>query len=55
MTITVWVLVLYMSTYQTGGPAVIDNIASKEQCEILVNEIKATGNRAKCYVVEKVK
>lgn len=30
--ITVWILIFYMGTVSGGGPAVIDNIASKEEC-----------------------
>jgi hypothetical protein len=50
MTVTVWVLVLYMSGFQHGGPAVIDNIASKHACELLLKEIKF----GRCYSVEKI-
>jgi hypothetical protein len=30
--ISVWVLVLYIGKYNQGGPAVIDNIASRSEC-----------------------
>lgn len=29
----VWVLVVYLGAFRAGGPAVIDNIADKANCE----------------------
>lgn len=34
-TVVVWVLVLTFTGFKSGGPVVIDNIASKQNCEAL--------------------
>ena len=38
--IKVWVLIAYMWAGYAGGPVIIDNIASKSECERLVQSIK---------------
>ena len=56
MIVKVFVLVLYMSGGRDGGPTVIDNIATKEMCVALANELKTEVVRvrsAKCYPVAK--
>jgi len=57
--IKVWVLVFYMSTgYQSGGPAVIDNIASADECQRvakIMNEWKSPYAIVRCIEVWKVK
>jgi hypothetical protein len=54
----VWVLVFYMSgSSHNGGPAVIDNIATKEEC-VRVSEIVMQSRRAdsaRCIEVRKVR
>lgn len=55
----VWVLVIYMSGYNAGGPAVIDNIATKDECarvqEILMAHNAVGANTgARCIQVGKV-
>jgi hypothetical protein len=54
----VWVLVFYMAggSYN-GGPAVIDNIATKEEC-VRIQQIVLTAKRiddARCIEVRKVR
>ena len=53
----VWVLVFYMGSSYNGGPAVIDNIATKEEC-VRVQQIVLRAKRiddARCIEVKKVK
>lgn len=56
-TIYVWALVFYMSAYQAGGPAVIDNIATEQECrrvgELLPQRRGVTEFR--CIEVRKAK
>jgi hypothetical protein len=56
---TVWVLVFYMAGYSGGGPAVIDNIATMQECERIrtaVMEIRASqNNTARCIQVRKIR
>jgi hypothetical protein len=56
---TVWVLVFYMVGYYGGGPAVIDNIATMQECERIrtaVMEIRAAQhNTARCIEVRKTR
>lgn len=56
--IKVWVLVFYMGHHAAGGPTVIDNIATKEEC-VRIQKIISYNNRkanySKCIQVEKVK
>ena len=54
--IAVWILVFYVSGTGNGGPAVIDNIASQEECvriQKIVN--KMGGASSRCIEVRKVK
>lgn len=41
--VKVWVLMMYLTTWNTyggaGGPVVIDNIASKAECERLMSYV----------------
>lgn len=56
--IYVWVLVFYTSTYQAGGPAVIDNIATREECmriRPMFDDGYNTAKPARCIQVGKVK
>lgn len=56
--IYVWVLVFYVSiTSNTGGPAVIDNIATREECMRIrpMFDDDRTGRQAHCIQVGKVK
>jgi hypothetical protein len=53
----VWVLVLYMAAFNAGGPAVIDNISTKEECTRIQTEV-LKSNRvtwAQCLEVNKMK
>lgn len=55
--IFVWILVFYTSTYQAGGPAVIDNIATRDECMRIrpMFDDDRTGKPARCIQVGKVK
>lgn len=55
-TIVVWVLVAYTDGYNAGGPLVVDNIATKAECERLAARIKYLGDEteAVCTQVQKV-
>lgn len=61
--IKVWVLMMYLTSWNTyagaGGPAVIDNIASKSECERLasyyIENIPADYRKYTCVEVWKVK
>lgn len=62
--IKVWVLIAYMWTGYSGGPLVIDNIASESECERLAQNIRVlskgeTGfysySPSRCVEVWKVK
>lgn len=65
LTVKVWVLVYYMGVssyrYQSegGGPLVIDNIASEQDCKDAADRIKRIRNdyehRWECLPVNKVK
>ena len=54
----VWVLVIYMSSGgHNGGPTVIDNIATQEEC-VRVSQVVAQSNRVdslKCIQVRKLR
>jgi len=55
-TLSVWVLVFYMGTIQQGGPSVIDNISTEQECQRiaeLLPEIRFTVFR--CIEVRKAK
>lgn len=55
----VWVLVFYVAGgNQAGGPAVIDNIATKEECvriQSVLQDDDPKVRRARCIQVGKVK
>lgn len=55
--IYVWVLVFYTSASQAGGPAVIDNIATRDECMRIrpMFDDDRTGKLARCIQVGKVK
>lgn len=42
--VKVWALVFYLSSPQAGGPAVIDNIVSREECIRVASQIKAASS-----------
>jgi hypothetical protein len=55
---SVWVLVFYMATgFESGGPAVIDNIATMEECQRISTLIPTYGysQPARCIEVRKAK
>ena len=57
--IYVWILVFYASSSSptSGGPAVIDNIATREECVRIrpMFDDDRTGKPARCIQVGKVK
>ncbi|GEM_PF-6670305 len=57
-TTTVWVLVFFIGGWtHNGGPAVVDNIASAQECEKLAQAIQDIRGEARyrCVPVAKVK
>lgn len=65
MTVKVWVLVFFLvngnyPNYAAGGPMIIDNIATKEDCLRLGTQIKehygnsANLNKFTCFTVNKI-
>jgi hypothetical protein len=42
-TISVWILVLYMGAGNAGGPAIIDNLPSKAECDRVAEALKPEG------------
>lgn len=60
-TFYVWTLVIYMNTSalipQSGGPTVIDNISTQQECErVAVLLTDRSGTRyTRCIQVQKVK
>lgn len=62
ITFKVWVLIYYLgvTSYRSegGGPLVIDNIATKDECVRVMNELnnfESVRRRAMCIEVTKVK
>lgn len=56
--ISVWILVFWMAADKAGGPAVIDNIASQQECvrmQALIREIREWGFSSRCIEVRKAK
>lgn len=56
--IKVWILWVYMSTpYYGGGPMVVDNIATQEECLRLQKVFRENSyvNRSRCLEVVKIK
>lgn len=59
--IYVWVLVIYMTTHQhttqSGGPTIIDNITTMEECQRVAKIVsERDGTKyARCIQVQKVK
>jgi len=56
-TISVWVLVFYMGQSKQGGPSVIDNISTVQECQRVaevLNKHRKT-NMVQCIEVRKVK
>ena len=55
--IKVWILIFYISGYQTGGPAVIDNIATSSECTRLSRVFDAMPHSRSygCISVWKIK
>lgn len=53
--LTVWVLVFYMNTINGGGPGVIDNIVSQDECTRLQHKLMKTPEvrDAYCFDVNK--
>lgn len=64
-TVVVWILVMYIGWVKAGGPIVIDNIDSKQNCEAVAQQIKMTytldkhdvihAGKHRCIAVRKVK
>lgn len=59
MVITVWVLVGFMGISGAGGPIVVDNIASQEDCNALKASLEGKGGFRNgmpldCHAVPKV-
>jgi hypothetical protein len=55
---SVWILVFYMAGYQAGGPAVIDNISTQQECErvaALLSDLRRWSNDSRCIEVRKIK
>lgn len=54
---SVWVLVIYMSSVYQGGPTVIDNIASAAECDrvrsVVVKDSRVVNNSTFCLEVRK--
>lgn len=61
MTYTAWILIMYIgsATAGGGGPSVIDNIATEEECVMLKEKLPkpyfASTIKAECVKVQKVK
>lgn len=57
-TIVVWVFIAYISGASGAGPMVVDNIATRENCEALAKVIEAervaTWTHTKCIAVRKI-
>ncbi len=59
--IDVWILVFYIgsATVGGGGPAVVDNLASEEECVKILNELPSpffsSTKKGVCLKVQKVK
>ena len=54
----VWILVFYLHLDRSGGPAIIDNIATAEECQrvqALVMEVRRISGPGRCIEVRKVK
>jgi len=51
----VWVLLIYMSWYNTGGPVVIDNIATQQECVRIQQIVRARSEyrSSQCMEVHK--
>lgn len=62
-TFVTWVLIMTFVGIKSGGPVVIDNIATKQNCEALATQIKSDWiadkrfgvSTTKCIAVRKVK
>jgi hypothetical protein len=55
---SVWILVFYMAGYQAGGPAVIDNISTQQECErvaALLSDLRRWSSDSRCIEVRKIK
>ncbi len=44
-TVVVWLLVATLSGYKAGGPLVVDNISSRENCEAIAMQLKSQYSR----------
>ena len=56
MTVSVWILIIYMGNGAGGGPLVVDNIASEKDCNWLSTQIDIWTPRAdnfRCFRVVK--
>lgn len=53
----VWILILYLSGYNQGGPTVIDNIISKEECarvqKVFEDSTWSLSSKSRCVEVLK--
>lgn len=56
-TIYVWVLVIYMSGGRDGGPTMIDNISTMQECQRVSQVIRESYliESTRCIQVQKVK
>ncbi len=56
-TIAVWVLVIYMSGGRDGGPTVIDNISTLQECTRVAEVLRPSRytDRVQCVEVRKVR
>lgn len=56
-TIYVWVLVIYMSGGRDGGPTMIDNISTMQECQRVSQVIRESYlvDSTRCIQVQKVK
>ncbi len=55
-TVSVWVLVFYISGYSAGGPSVIDNIATLQECQRVAGLLpKNSEDRTRCIEVLKTR
>lgn len=56
MIVKVWVLIIFMRIGYAGGPVIVDNIASQEDCVFIQNNMKQvyTYEHSKCIQYDKV-
>lgn len=57
---SVWVLVFYVAGFRAGGPAVIDNISTVQECQRVLSVLeetygRGTDIRGRCIEVRKAR